>query len=84
MDLKDKLEETQTASRINAIDAAYRGNPYQGSNFKATWQGYNDDGLAQVKYQNRIYTASNIAGRSARSQQRVLLRIAKGMRQVNY
>ena len=84
MDLNDKLRETRTASRINAIDAAYRGNPFNGSNFKAIWQGYNSDGLAQVKYQNRLYTASSIAGRSVRSNQKVLLRIAKGMRQVNY
>ena len=84
MSLEDKLKETQVVSRINAIDAAYKGNPYKGSNFKATWNGYSSDGYALVKYQNRVYSVSNIAGRSARSGQKVVLRVAKGFRQVNY
>ena len=84
MNLQEKLKETQTASRINAIDAAYRGNPYRGSNFKVSWQGYNDDGLAVVKYKNRTYTGRNIAGRSTTGNSKVTLRIAKGFKQVNY
>lgn len=84
MDLEDKLNQTNTAARINAIDAAYRGNPYRGSNFKVSWQGYNDDGLAVVKYKNRIYSARNIAGRSTIGNTKVTLRIAQGFRQVNY
>lgn len=84
MNLEEKLQQTQTAARINAIDAAYKGNPYSGSNFKAFWQGYNDDGLAIVKYQNRTYSARNIAGRSITANTKVTLRVAKGFRQVNY
>jgi|TARA_Y100000289_G_C3791715_1_gene84395 hypothetical protein len=84
MSLEDKLKETSDTSRLNAIDEAYKGNPYQGSNFKATWQGYDDDGHAQVKYQDRTYTASNIGGRSAKSNQKVVLRVAKGKKQINY
>ena len=84
MDLEQKLNQTNTAARINAIDAAYRGNPYRGSNFKVSWQGYNNDGLAVVKYQNRTYSARNIAGRSTIANTKVTLRVAKGFRQVNY
>ena len=84
MDLEEKLNQTNTAARINAIDAAYRGNPYRGSNFKVSWQGYNNDGLAVVKYQNRTYSARNIAGRSTIANTKVILRVAKGFRQVNY
>lgn len=84
MDLEQKLQQTQTAARINAIDAAYKGDPYRGSNFKVSWQGYNTDGLAVVKYENRTYTARNIAGRSTVANRKVALRIAKGFRQVNY
>lgn len=84
MDLEEKLNQTNTAARINAIDAAYRGNPYRGSNFKVSWQGYSNDGLAVVKYQNRTYSARNIAGRSTIANTKVILRVAKGFRQVNY
>ena len=84
MNLVNKLKQTSTQSRINAIDAAYAGNPYQGSNFKGRWSGYNSDGMAQVKYQDRTYTASNVSGRSARPNQSVVLRVAKGRKQVNY
>lgn len=84
MSLEENLQNEATGSRINAIDAAYRGNPYKGSNFVGKWNGYNADGFAIVKYQDREYTASNIAGRSARLNQRVILRVAKGKRQVNY
>ena len=84
MRLRNILREVQTTSRLNAIDAAYKGSPFSGSNFQATWQGYDDDGHAQVKFQDRIYTASNIAGRSAQRDKKVVLRAAKNKLQINY
>lgn len=84
MELTNKLFEAANVSRLNAVDAAYAGNPYAGSNFKADWQGYNDDGKAIVKYQNQLYTAKSIAGRAAKLRQTVLLRVAKNYRSVNY
>lgn len=84
MSLQNTLNATANASRLNAIDAAFRGNPYEGSNFKANFAGYNDDGFALVRYQDRVYSAQNIAGRSARGNQTVLLRVAKKKMQINY
>lgn len=84
MELVDKLSEAANVSRLNAVDAAYAGNPYAGSNFKASWQGYNDDGQAIVKYQDQVYTAKSIAGTAAKLNQTVLLRVAKNYRSVIY
>lgn len=84
MELVNKLSETANVSRLNAVDAAYAGNPYAGSNFKASWQGYNNDGQAIVKYQNQVYTAKSIASAAAKSNQTVILRVAKNYRSVNY
>ena len=84
MDLEDMLQQTASSARLNAIDAAYLGSPYGGTNFQAKWKGYNDDGLARVEYEDRIYTASNIGSKSIQRNKKVILRVAKGRRQVNY
>ncbi len=82
--LFDRLRETSNISRLNAVDAAYLGNPYSGSNFKAKWQGYNEDGMSIVKYQDKLYTAKNLSGQSTTKNRTVFLRAAKGSRTVNY
>ena len=84
MGLIDKLNENSNVSRLNAVDAAYAGNPYAGSNFKAKWQGYNEDGMSIVKYEDQLYTAKNLSGQSAAKNKAVFLRAAKGIRTVNY
>lgn len=82
--LLDGLREKAGVSRLNAVDAAYIGSPYAGSNFKAKWQGYNDDGMAIVKYQDQTYAAKNLSGKSAEINKTVFLRVSKGVRTVNY
>jgi hypothetical protein len=82
--LLDKLKETSAFSRLNAVDAAYIGNPYAGSNFKAKFQGYNEDGMSIIKYQDQLYTAKNLSGQAAERNKTVFLRAAKGIRTVNY
>lgn len=84
MDLMSKLAQTADVSRLNAIDAAYLGGPYAGTNFKAKWKGFNDDGLAQIEYKDKTYTASSIGSKSITRDKSVLLRVAKGTRQVNF
>ena len=84
MTLIDKLNENSEVSRLNAVDAAYAGNPYAGSNFKAKWQGYNEDGMSIVKHEDQLYTAKNLSGQSAVKNKTVFLRAAKGSRTVNY
>jgi DNA repair exonuclease SbcCD nuclease subunit len=84
MNLMNKLNEASSNSRLNAIDAAYYGNPYAGSNFKTRWQGYNDDGMAVVKYQDKNHAGRNISGRSARLNKEVTLRVSKGQKIINY
>jgi len=82
--LFDSLREASGVSRLNAVDAAYAGNPYAGSNFKGKWQGYNEDGMSIIKYQDQLYTAKNLSGQSAARNKTVFLRAAKGSRTVNY
>jgi len=82
--LIDKLNENSNVSRLNAVDAAYAGNPYAGSNFKGKWKGYNEDGMSTVKYEDQVYTAKNLSGQSAAKNKTVFLRAAKGSRTVNY
>lgn len=84
MKLIDKLNENSNVSRLNAVDAAYAGNPYAGSNFKGKWKGYNEDGMSTVKYEDQVYTAKNLSGQSAAKNKTVFLRAAKGSRTVNY
>ena len=82
--LFNRLREAQGISRFNAVHAAYAGTPYAGSNFKAKWQGYNEDGMSIIKYQDQLYTAKNLSGQSAARNKTVFLRAAKGSRTVNY
>jgi len=84
MDLRDSLQQTANTSRINAIDAAYQGSPYGGSNFQGKWKGYDDDGYAKVEYEDRTYKANNIGSKSIQKNKKVFLRVAKGRKQVNY
>lgn len=84
MSLTDKLNQTSNVSRLNAIDAAFFGNPYGGSNFIAKWQGYNDDGISVVKYLDQTYTGVNLAATYTRKNTDVLLRVAEGYRSLMY
>lgn len=84
MSLTDKLNQTSQISRLNAVDAAYTGSPYAGSNFNAKWQGYNEDGLGVVKYLDQEYTGANLSNRYTRKDSDVLLRVAKGRRTLMY
>jgi len=84
MDLLARLNENSDLNRLSAIDAAYIGSPYQGSNFKAKWQGYNADGAPIVKYNGQTYTAKSLALNSTVLNKPVVLRVAKGSRIVNY
>jgi hypothetical protein len=84
MDLVSRLNETSNLNRLSAVDAAYVGSPYQGSNFKAKWQGYDADGNATVKYNGQVYTARNLSSRSSVLNKSVILRVSKGSRFVNY
>ena len=84
MSLTDKLNQTSNVSRLNAVDAAYLGNPYGGSNFTAKWQGYNDDGMGVVKYFDQTYTGVNLSAKYTRKNSDVLLRVAEGRRSIMY
>lgn len=84
MQLINKLNENSNVSRLNAVDAAYAGSPYAGSNFKAKWQGYNEDGMAVVKYQDQTYTAKNLSSTSTVKNRTVFLRVGKAHRTVSY
>lgn len=84
MNLAEKLDQTSNISRLNAVDAAYTGSPYAGSNFTARWQGYNEDGLGVVKYEDQTYTGVNLSNTYATKYSKVLLRVAQGRRTLNY
>lgn len=84
MNLIDKLNETSNVSRLNAIDAAYMGSPYAGTNFKAKWQGYNSDGQAVVKVGDQNYAGSSLGQNYTTRNSNTVLRVAKGLRIVNY
>lgn len=84
MDLLGKLNETSNLNRLNAVDAAYVGSPYAGSNFKAKWQGYNDDGKAVVRVGDQNYAGTSLAQNYTTKNSPVVLRVARGYRSVNY
>lgn len=84
MNLLDKLNQASNVSRLNAIDAAYMGSPYAGSNFKAKWQGYNSDGQAVVKVGDQNYAGKSLAQTYTTKNKNVVLRVARGQRIVNY
>ena len=84
MNLTDKLNETSQMSRLNAVDAAYTGNPYAGSNFVARWQGYNQDGMGVVRYLDQNYTGKNLSNVYTKKDSKVLLRVAQGRRTLMY
>ena len=84
MNLTDKLNQTSQVSRLNAVDAAYEGSPYGGSNFVAKWQGYNDDGMGIVRYLDKDYTGTNLSNTYTRKESKVLLRVAERRRTLMY
>lgn len=84
MDLISKLDETSNLGRLNAVDSAYVGSPYAGSNFKAKWQGYNDNGQAVVKFGDQTYAGRSVAQNYTTKNSSVVLRVAKGHRSINY
>ena len=78
------LQELSNASRLEAVDAAFSGNPFNGSNFTAKWNSYNQDGHAVVKYQGFLHSAKNISGRTPNASKTVMLRVSKMQKLVNY
>lgn len=84
MNLFDKLNQTSSMSRLNAVDAAYAGSPYAGSNFTAKWQGFNEDGLGVVKYLDQNYTGQGLSNTYTKYNAKVLLRVAQGRRTMMY
>jgi len=84
MDLQSKLNETSNLNRLNAVDAAYLGSPNAGSNFNAKWQGYDLDGNAIIRYQGDTYTARQLSMHSIVGNTSVVLRVARGVRFVNF
>lgn len=84
MNLEDQLSEAASLSRLNAIDSAYIGNPTRGSNFQVRWQGYNSNGQAVVKFENNFYSARNLGNYSIIKNKPVMLRVSRGLRNVNY
>lgn len=84
MNLTDKLNQTSQMSRLNAVDAAYAGSPYAGSNFVARWQGYNENGVGVVKYLDQNYTGTNLSNTYITKDSKVLLRVAQGRRTLMY
>ena len=84
MSLEQKLSQTSDMSRLNAVDAAYQGSPYGGSNFTAKWQGYDDNGIAVVKYLDQEYSAVNLSAKYTTKNSDVLLRVAASRRTIMY
>lgn len=84
MNLTDKLDQASQMSRLNAVDAAYAGSPYAGSNFVARWQGYNEDGIGVVRYLDQNYTGVNLSNTYTTKESKVLLRVAQGRRTLMY
>jgi hypothetical protein len=84
MSLESKLNDASNLSRLNAVDAAYAGSPGSRSNFKARWQGYNEDGQAVVKVGDQTYAGKNLANTYTKKDSTVILRVGKGIRTVNY
>lgn len=84
MNLTDKLDQASQMSRLNAVDAAYTGSPYAGSNFVARWQGYNEDGIGVVRYLDQNYTGVNLSNTYTTKESKVLLRVAQGRRTLMY
>jgi len=84
MSLEQKIGQASDMSRLNAVDAAYQGSPYGGSNFTAKWQGYDDNGIAIVKYLDQEYSAVNLSAKYTRKNSSVLLRVAAYRRTIMY
>ena len=84
MDLLSKLGEVSNASRLSTVEAALAGSPGAQANFKASWQGFDDAGNAQVKVDGKIYTAGTLGVGSLPPAASVLLRVGKGIKSVNW
>lgn len=84
MNLADRLNQVSSMSRLNAVDAAYSGSPFAGSNFTARWRGFNEDGMGVVKYLDRTYAGHGLSNTYTVYNSKVLLRVAQGRRTMMY
>lgn len=84
MDLFNQLQSSANANRLNAVDSAYIGRPTRGSNFKAKWQGYNNDGYGLVKFGDQTYAADSLGSHSIIRHKEVMLRVSRGQRFIIY
>lgn len=82
--LLGKLSDTANMSRLNTVEAAYKGTPGAQSNFKARWQGYDDKGNGLVKVNGAVYTANTIAASSIQQNRSVVLRAGKGIKSIHW
>jgi hypothetical protein len=82
--IQQKLNEVSAMSRLEAIESAYAGNAAGGSNFKARWKGFDSNGRAQVEVDGQIYTGTGIGSRAVPGNYDVMLRVGKGVRDINW
>jgi len=79
-----RLNELSSINRLNTVEAAYKGSAGAQSNFKGRWQGYDQNGNGLVKVNGTVYTASSIGIKSIAQNTNVILRVGKGIRNVNW
>lgn len=79
-----KLSDTANMSRLNTVEAAFAGTPGAQSNFKAKWQGYDENGNGIVKVNGVAYTANTIAASSIKQNYNVILRAGKGIKSIHW
>jgi len=84
MDPVSKLNEVSNVNRLNTVEAAYAGSAGAQSNFKGKWQGYDEKGNGLVKVNGEIYTANSIGTKSIAQNTNVILRVGKGIKNVNW
>jgi hypothetical protein len=82
--LISRLNTLASTSRLNTVEAAYSGSPNAQSNFKATWQGYDEVGNALVKVNGKIYPANGIGITGLALNSSVTLRVGKGIKTVTW
>jgi len=84
MDLINKLNETSNLNRLNTVEAALAGSPGAQTNFKGTWQGFNDSGQGLVKVNGKIYATQSIGGTSIPLGHPVILRAGRDIKNSNW
>jgi len=84
MDPVSKLNEVSNVNRLNTVEAAYAGSAGAQSNFKGKWQGYDEKGNGLVKVNGTVYTANSIGIKSIAQNTNVILRVGKGIKNVNW